>query len=176
MQFVQDSGSSVVPKLRMTAADPSHNLQIPLDPYFVQFTFVNNSNFTSRRPRLQSSISPITISPTKPTRPKKRPLKKNEEHGHTQKKKVGRLMGSAWAMCPWNKKKENGRYIKKKLGKRPFFFLLIFGAQLWWIPSPNQFENTYNNFLSFNMICVLPPTTVFKRIKILSLKHLWRVL
>ena len=60
------------------------------------------------------------------------------------KKKVGRFMGSAWAMCPWNKKKKMGAK-KKKVGETPIFFKLIFGAQLWYIPSCG-FSNKKNPY------------------------------
>ena len=96
----------------MTAADPSHNpgqtkavtdiggrglggataelaswiltprLQIPLDSYLMQFTFLNNfpaiNQTNHHKPQPHS---------------KKRPLKKNEEHGREKKK-----LGKKWAM------------------------------------------------------------------------------
>ena len=52
-------------------------------------------------------------------------------------------LGGSWAVhgqCAHEiKKKKMGAQKKKKVGETPIFFKLIFGAQLWYIPSAHLF-------------------------------------
>ena len=72
-------------------------------PYAVHIPAINQTNHHKPQPHS-----------------KKRPLKKNEEHGREKKK-----LGGSWAVhgqCAHEiKKKKMGAQKKKKLGKRPFF-------------------------------------------------------